>query len=160
MKYFLTLIALFSLLACSSSDDMPNNENNIDTNIAQQNDLEIQKYLTENNIEATKTSSGLYYFIRKAVEEDVEKPNANSNVEVSYAGYLTNGQQFDRNTAGITFNLQDVITGWTEGLQLFKVGERGTLFIPSHLGYGAAGNTGIPGNAVIIFDINLLAIPK
>jgi FKBP-type peptidyl-prolyl cis-trans isomerase len=80
-----------------------------------------------------------------------------ARVTVNYEGRLLNGTRFDGN-AGIQFNLDQVIKGWTEGLSTMKVGGRRQLIIPASLGYGAAGSQpNIPGNATLVFDVELLA---
>ncbi|WP_337992857.1 FKBP-type peptidyl-prolyl cis-trans isomerase [Flavivirga sp. 57AJ16] len=87
------------------------------------------------------------------------KPNATSNVTVAYKGYFTNGTVFDQSDAeGISFGLQQVISGWTEGMTYFKEEGNGKLLIPSHLAYGHSGRGSIPGGAVLIFDINLISV--
>jgi FKBP-type peptidyl-prolyl cis-trans isomerase len=61
--------------------------------------------------------------------------------------------RFDESSASeITFPLQNVIKGWTEGIPLFKEGGSGTLLIPSHLGYGSNDSNGITGGSVLVFD--------
>lgn len=117
-------------------------------------DNSISEYLTSNNIDATKSSSGLYYFISK--EGSSKKPNSTSQVRVSYKGYLLNGTEFDySDSTGVVFRLNQVIEGWTEGIPYFGEGGEGTLFIPSHLGYGSQTKSNIPKNSILIFDIVL-----
>jgi FKBP-type peptidyl-prolyl cis-trans isomerase FkpA len=72
---------------------------------------------------------------------------------------LTDGSVFDQsNSAGVSFNLTSVIQGWQEGIPYFKKGGKGKLLIPSALGYGTQGTSGISPNSVLIFDINLLDV--
>lgn len=148
------LIALFTVLtlsACSSDD------NNTPVDYSEQNDADIQAYITENNLNATKTASGLYYVVDQ--QGTGEKPNSNSDVTVSYKGYFLNGTVFDQSDAdGISFNLQQVIAGWTEGITYYNEGGSGTLLVPAHLGYGSYGYGSIPGGSVLIFDIELIAV--
>ncbi|MCX6297073.1 MAG: FKBP-type peptidyl-prolyl cis-trans isomerase, partial [Bacteroidetes bacterium] len=59
---------------------------------------------------------------------------------------------------GITFGLNEVIKGWTEGIPYFKKGGKGKLIIPADLGYGSDDYNGIPGNSVLIFDIKLIDV--
>jgi len=126
-------------------------------NYVTENDEEIQKYLTDNSLTAQKSDSGLYYIINS--EGNGTQPLSTDNVTVAYKGYLTNGEVFDEsNTDGISFNLQNVIPGWTEGITYFKEGGSGQLLIPSHLAYGNNGISIIPGGAVLIFDINLISV--
>jgi FKBP-type peptidyl-prolyl cis-trans isomerase FkpA len=117
----------------------------------------IEKYLEENNLEALKTESGVYYIIN--TQGNGPSPTKYSDVKVAYTGYYTNGKTFDQSSStGIVFNLQQVIQGWTDGIPMFKEGSGGTLLIPSKLGYGPKGNSSIPGNTVLLFDIELLEV--
>ena len=118
----------------------------------------ISNYINNNNLNAQSTSSGLHYVI---VEEGTgNHPNATDNVTVRYKGYFTDGSVFDQSdNSGVTFNLQQVIAGWREGIPKFKEGGEGILIIPSALGYGPEGNSSIPPNSVLVFDVSLLDIP-
>jgi FKBP-type peptidyl-prolyl cis-trans isomerase FkpA len=117
----------------------------------------IKKYISENGLNATKTSTGLYYVIET---QGAGLPcNAFSDVRVAYKGYLLDGTVFDESGAeGISFNLQQVIKGWTEGIPYFKEGGNGVLLIPSALGYGDETVGPIPANSVLVFDISLLEV--
>ena len=87
------------------------------------------------------------------------QPTAASNVTVAYKGYFTNGNVFDQSKAeGISFGLNQVIKGWTEGIPYFKTGGSGVLLIPSHLGYGSTNNGPIPGGSALIFDVKLISV--
>ena len=79
-------------------------------------------------------------------------------MKVAYKGYFTNCEVFDESTSGITFNLQQVIEGWTLGIPYFKEGGSGKLLLPSALAYGKKGTSGIPENSVLIFDIDLIEV--
>ena len=115
----------------------------------------IENYLNSNGLSAEKTDSGIHYIIDEEGSGDF--PCLESRVTVNYRGYLTSGQEFDSNS-GISFNLTGVIDGWKEGMTLFRKGGSGTLLIPSGLGYGPAGIPGtIPGNSVLIFDVELIS---
>lgn len=117
----------------------------------------ILDYIADNNLTATATGSGLYYVIDTQGTGDF--PTSSSDVTVAYKGYLVDGTVFDESTAaGVTFNLQGVIAGWTEGIPYFKEGGEGLLLIPSALGYGASGSGSIPGNTVIIFEVELIDV--
>ena len=124
-------------------------------------DLElIENYLKENNVNATKTESGLYYEITKNGSGD--NASAGDNVTVHYTGMLLNGEVFDSSLSRnepFSFQLGRgmVIKGWDEGITYFNKGAEGRIFIPSPLGYGAAGAGGaIPPNAILIFEIQVL----
>jgi FKBP-type peptidyl-prolyl cis-trans isomerase FkpA len=117
----------------------------------------IEDYLISKNLTASKTASGLHYIVLEEGTENT-KPSPTTKVEVQYKGYFTNGSVFDQTSgsATIRFNLNQVITGWQEGLLLMNKGQKNTLLIPSALGYGSNPPQGIPKNAVLIFDVKLV----
>lgn len=117
----------------------------------------IESYLSEKGLTATKTASGLHYIVLEPGDNGT-KPGPQTLVEVLYRGYFTNGDIFDQTTGNqtISFKLNQVITGWTEGLQLMTRGQKNTLLLPSALGYGNNPPSGIPKNAVLIFDVKLV----
>lgn len=101
-----------------------------------------------------KTASGLQYEILQ--EGQGAMPAATSQVTVNYRGSLIDGTEFDSGEA-VSFPLDRVIPGWTEGLQLMKEGAKYRFFIPADLAYGERGAGGsIPPNAALIFDVELV----
>ena len=105
--------------------------------------------------------SGLKYAIlTPGKSATVAKPG--DEVSVHYTGWLTSGKQFDssasRGPFSFTIGAGDVIQGWEEGVAGMKVGEKRKLVIPGKLGYGAAGTDGIPPNATLIFEVELLGV--
>ncbi|WP_413999686.1 FKBP-type peptidyl-prolyl cis-trans isomerase [Flavobacterium sp. W1B] len=155
MKY--TLLALVSLLFVSCLSDTNTNIETQPVDYTIQNEKEITDYIAAKNLTAVKSDTGLYYIITEP--GDGKQPTATSNVTVAYKGYFTNGSVFDQSKAeGISFGLQQVIKGWTEGITYFKEGGSGVLLVPSHLGYGSYGRPGIPGGAVLIFDVKLITV--
>ncbi|MFV8368859.1 FKBP-type peptidyl-prolyl cis-trans isomerase [Flavobacterium sp. LB2R40] len=149
-----TLLALVSLLFVSCLSD---NEASKPVDYTVQNEKEIVDYIAKNKLTATKTDSGLYYVISEAGTG--AQPTASSNVTVAYKGYFTNGNVFDESKAeGISFGLNQVIKGWTEGIPFFKEGGNGVLLIPSHLGYGSNGSGPIRGGSVLIFNVKLIKV--
>lgn len=124
---------------------------------------EGEKFLAENKKrEGIKTTeSGLQYEILELGTGP--KPADTSRVTVHYTGTLINGEKFDSSRdrgEPVTFGLNQVIRGWTEGVQLMPVGSRFKFYIPHTLGYGeqGAGGGAIPGGAALIFDVELLGI--
>ena len=121
-----------------------------------------EKFLAENakRPEVKTTPSGLQYEIIEATIG--QKPKATDKVKVHYEGTLVDGTVFDssyRRGEPITFGLNQVIKGWTEGLQLMSIGSKYKLFIPYQLGYGAQGaGASIPPYAALIFTVELLGI--
>ena len=149
-----TLLALISLLFVSCLSDK---EASKPVDYTVQNEKEIVDYIANNNLTATKTDSGLYYVVKEVGTG--AQPTASSNVTVAYKRYFTNGNIFDKSdSAGISFGLNQVIKGWTEGIPYFKEGGNGVLLIPSHLGYGSNGSGPIPGGSVLIFDVKLIKV--
>lgn len=150
MKAHVLIVLVFTFLtACNKSDD------NVD--YKEKNDNEIMAYIDKHNLDAQKSSSGLYYVIDEPGSG--QQPTATSNVTVAYKGYFLNGKTFDESNAnGISFGLQQVIKGWTEGITYFKEGGKGKLLVPSHLGYGSQGRPGIPGGSVLVFDVHLISV--
>ncbi len=124
---------------------------------ATSDDRIIKQYISDNNLNATATGSGLYYVI--STQGTGAQPNSGSTVTVKYKGYLTNGTVFDQTgNSGASFGLGNVIKGWQEGIPLFKKGGKGMLLIPSALGYGDQAQGSIPANSVLIFDIELMDV--
>jgi len=109
---------------------------------------------------ARRTKSGLAYRVLKK-GKGKEKPKAESKVEVHYTGWTTDGKMFDSSVARgqtATFPLNGVIPGWTEGLQLMRVGEKTRFWIPGKLAYGdTPSRAGAPAGT-LVFDVELIAI--
>ena len=145
--YIFSFFLALTLISC----------NNDDSPAKPQTEADIIEYVEKNNLDAIKSSSGLYYVINE--QGSGAKPNSNSNVTVRYKGYFLDGEVFDQSgSQGISFNLQQVIKGWTEGITYFNEGGEGILLVPSNLGYGSNNYNGIPGGSVLVFDIKLLKV--
>jgi len=149
MKYTFFTLALLLFISCSNDDNSKDYRT--------ENEQEILDYISDNNLNAQKSNSGLHYVINELGTG--EHPTKNSNVTVAYKGYLTNGNVFDESgEAGISFNLQQVIAGWTEGITYFKEGGSGILLIPAHLAYKDNTVGIITPGSVLVFDIALISV--
>ena len=137
MKKILSIAFVFALLvSCGKKRDLP-----------------------PANFEGTETASGLKYQVLE--EGSGAQPKASDTVTVHYEGSLTDGSVFDssyKRGKPISFALNQVIKGWTEGVQLMKVGAKYKFCIPPELGYGSRGIGPVPGNATLIFTVELIAI--
>ena len=123
-----------------------------------------REFLEENakNDSVVQTKSGLQYMVLK--EGNGAKPGPTDKVTVHYTGRLLDGTVFDSSVERgepATFALNQVIPGWTEGLQLMSEGSEYRLFIPSELAYGSkgAGDKILP-NSTLIFDVKLIKVEK
>lgn len=126
---------------------------------AEQNKTDGEKFLADNaKKEGVKTTaSGLQYKV--ITEGSGNSPKATDNVIVNYEGKLIDGKVFDSSyERGIPtqFPLNEVIKGWTEGIQLMKPGAKYEFYVPSDLAYGEQGHKNIEPNSVLIFTVELL----
>ena len=122
-----------------------------------------QKFLAENKVKegVQTTESGLQYKVLTMGEG--AKPAATDTVKVHYRGTLLDGTEFDSSYARnepISFALNRVIPGWTEGVQLMSIGSKYMFFIAPELAYGAGGGGPIPPNSTLTFEVELLDIEK
>jgi FKBP-type peptidyl-prolyl cis-trans isomerase len=108
----------------------------------------------------TRTESGLYY--RDVIVGSGAVADSGKVANVFYAGWLTNGRQFDSNRGGNLFPFRvgggTVIRGWDEGVRGMRVGSRRRLVIPPELGYGSVSQQRIPAGSVLVFDIDLVSV--
>ena len=121
-----------------------------------------EKYLAENSKKEgiVTLPSGLQYQVLK--EGNGKKPSAKDSVKCHYEGFLIDGTVFDSSVQRgepAVFGLQQVIAGWTEGLQLMQEGAKYRFFIPYRLAYGEGGaGASIPPFAALIFDVELIEV--
>jgi hypothetical protein len=161
MRYLFTITLMYTLFLCSCSSDLP-----LDVVIEQPEEVNYKKegeiFLAENKKRTgvTTTSTGLQYEILN--ETQGPKPSPTTKVQVHYHGTTPNGDVFDssvdRNKPS-EFGLNQVIKGWTEGLQLMSEGSKYRFYIPQELAYGANPNGDIIKPFMpLVFEVELLAI--
>ncbi|MBQ7191997.1 MAG: FKBP-type peptidyl-prolyl cis-trans isomerase [Paludibacteraceae bacterium] len=124
---------------------------------------EGEQFLMENKMRegVQVTESGLQYEVLK--QGKGQRPEATDKVKVHYHGTLIDGTVFDSSVdrgEPATFGLNQVIPGWTEGLQLMTVGSKYKFYIPQELGYGSRNAGSIPPFSTLIFEVELLSIEK
>ena len=129
----------------------------------QGNQVEGQKFLAENKVKegVQTTASGLQYKV--VTMGDGAKPAAEDTVKVHYRGTLLDGTEFDSSYARnepISFGLNRVIPGWTEGVQLMPIGSKFIFYIAPELAYGEGGGGPIPPNSTLVFEVELLDIEE
>ncbi|MGJ8692583.1 MAG: FKBP-type peptidyl-prolyl cis-trans isomerase [Thalassotalea sp.] len=137
-------------------------KNTNNKNLAITNTAIAKDFLDKNKAVSgvVETASGLQYQVLQQ-GEGTKQPSSHSKVKVHYHGSLLDGTVFDSSVergAPISFGLNQVIRGWTEGLQLMSVGDKFKFFIPPALGYGNSAAGKIAPGSLLIFEVELLAI--
>jgi len=113
----------------------------------------IDQYLASNNIDAIKDAGGIRFHIDKLGTTGFP-PRSNQSVKVAYKGMLMNGTVFDQN-ANATFRVDGVILGWQYLLTIWPEGTKGTVWVPSPLGYADRPVGSIPANSILVFEVEL-----
>ena len=129
--------------------------------LADSNGAAAKKFLDANGKQpgVTTTASGLQYKV--VTEGSGSSPKPTDEVKVHYRGTLLDGTEFDssyKRGEPATFPVGGVIKGWTEALEMMKPGAKWQLFIPPDLAYGPSGRPGIPPNALLKFDVELISV--
>ena len=161
LRISVTTAAALCLLGCNQAPPTTG-ENNASSNAPAAAPVTSSVPATNAVSAATKTTaSGLKYQILKQGNGTVS-PKATDTVKVHYHGTLLDGTVFDSSVERgepVSFPLNGVIAGWTEGVQLMKVGDKFRFEIPPDLAYGAEGHPPvIPPNSTLVFEVELLAI--
>ncbi len=117
-------------------------------------DDKIAAYVKKNNLEMTRSESGLYYTIQSEGEGDPIK--ANAVISAIYKGKLLNGKVFDEQKEPTELTLKNLVHGWREIAYYLKPGGKATIICPPQLGYGQQAIGEIPEDAVLIFDIEIV----
>lgn len=144
LKFLLALFLGLTLAACNKDTDSHTDEE------------KILDFLAENNLEADRHESGLYYNIEQSGSN--ERPTIADSVTVRYKGSLLNGQVFDQTPGDttVTFALNRLVLSWQIGIPLIGKGGEITLYSPSNLGYGSQSVGSIPAGSVLVFEIDLV----
>jgi FKBP-type peptidyl-prolyl cis-trans isomerase len=124
------------------------------------NKAEAEAFLADveaKNPNVKKTDTGLLYEIIDEGDMNTKAVNDADQVMVNYKGTLANGNVFDQNDS-ISFALNRVIPGWSEGMKLVGKGGHIILWVPSELGYGERGQGQIPANSALKFEVDLLDV--
>jgi FKBP-type peptidyl-prolyl cis-trans isomerase FklB len=133
---------------------------------AAHNKTAAQEFLATNGKKTgvKTTASGLEYKVEKAGDPKAPAITAEDEVTVNYRGKLLDGSEFDSSESHgkpLDIPVGGVIKGWQEALVLMKPGAKWTLYVPPDLAYGANPRPGIPGNSLLVFDIEVLSVkPK
>ena len=163
LRFSMVAAASLSLLGCAKATP-PTGDNNASANAASTNTATTNApsvaAAPATTGDMTTTASGLKYLVLKHGTGTVS-PKATDTVKVHYVGRLLDGKVFDSSIARgqpISFPLNGVIAGWTEGVQLMKVGDKFRFVIPPNLAYGANSPPPIPPNSTLVFEVELLGI--
>lgn len=157
MKKYLILLLLTSVVglsSCIKEQGDPFEEAKVQ--LAKDEEI-IKKFITDNNIQALRHESGVYYQIIKPGTGNITY-TGNTRVTVNYVGKFLSGTGFDQSAAPVSFNLGGVIVGWQIGVPLIQKGGKIRLIIPSGYAYGVNARQGIPANSILDFDIELIDV--
>src|SRR6187402_3542594 len=162
-RIFVILCSVILLSSCSkNNDDMCSYDACAVAAPASEVTL-LEAYLATASITtATKHCSGMYYTIDAAGTGATA--TICSTVSVKYKGQLTTGTVFDQSTTPVSFQLAGLIEAWKKGIPLIKAGGKIRLYCPPSIAYGSqvvrdgAGNTVIPANSILIFEVELTSV--
>jgi FKBP-type peptidyl-prolyl cis-trans isomerase FkpA len=154
MRNFILVISLLSVAFLTGCSKEKSCDTVIDSAPASEV-VALEQFIVNNKIDAQRDSRGFYYKIQTTGTGD--HPTTCSKVNVNYKGTLTNGTVFDQ-ANDVEFNLRGLIKGWRAGIPLIAQGGKITLYLPPSMGYGTEGTGGIPGNAILIFSIDLVKV--
>jgi FKBP-type peptidyl-prolyl cis-trans isomerase FkpA len=117
----------------------------------------LKSFALSNNIDAVADASGLYYQI---IDTGAPGPNpiGKNKITVNYVGKFLSGIKFDSTTSPVVFELDSLIKGWQYGLPKIRPGGHIKLLVPSALGFGCYGNSYIPPNTPLYFDVSLISV--
>lgn len=150
----LNLLLLLSLISLSACFNLTSKE---EERFEEQQAI-IEKYVSDKGLTASKDPSGVFYINTLEGTGKTIRFDSTDLVTFNYRGYLIDGTEFDKSDAGkpITVPLRSLIPGFQVGLAKMKKGGKATFIIPSDLAYGSNPPQGIPSNAIVIFDVELV----
>lgn len=150
----LNLLLLLSLISLSACFNLTSKEEER----FEEQQATIEKYVSEKGLSAQKDPSGVFYINTLEGTGKAMRFDSTDLVTFNYRGYLINGTEFDKSDPGkpITVALRSLIPGFQVGLLKMKKGGKATFIIPSDLAYGSNPPQGIPSNAIVIFDVELV----
>lgn len=119
-------------------------------------DDKIAAYIRKNNLDMTKSDSGLYYKIHEEGEGEPIKGTA--IISAVYKGKLLNGKVFDEQKEPMELTLKNLVHGWREIAFYLKPGGKATIILPPQLGYGQQQTGEIPENSILIFDLEIVDV--
>ncbi len=157
MKKLLILFMAVLSLSCGSCSKEDTTCDPPQQDVPESETTQLSEFLASRNITAEYDARGFYYIIEAQGTDD--RPDPCSQVRVNYKGTLTNGAKFDEQE-NIAFQLGGLITGWRMGIPLIGVGGKITLYLPPSLAYGSQASGSIPGNSILVFNIDLLEVSK
>ncbi len=143
MRKLIQFLLFLLLTSCSTYSDQE----------IQDFDSKISSHIKKNKLKLMKSSSGLYYHLKKNGEGKFILYT--DSVSITYSGYLLNGNRFDFQKALVTFAVQDLITGWKEVLLMCKKGNEVQMILPPSIAYGDHKLYNIPQNSILKFDMKV-----
>jgi len=135
---------------------------NDDEQKAVENQQQIEKYLADSSITATRDSSGLYYVIKKANPTGA-KPKAEESIRLNFNGYTLDGRKVissentDKIPLVLPYNMGFLLRGMERGINLMRIGESATFYMPFYLAFGSYASDGIPAYSVIKMNMELVS---
>ncbi|MBH0619189.1 FKBP-type peptidyl-prolyl cis-trans isomerase, partial [Salmonella enterica] len=162
LAYRLGMVALLALAGSTGLSSCHKDDTTVAPDYTATDDALIKSYLATNNITtAQKQASGLY-FVPVTTNANAAKATSGTNVSFLYTGTLLNGTTFATSgqdktkAASFVLGNSNVIAGLQEGISLMHLGDKATLLIPSALAFGPGGNTNVPANSVVRFDVEIV----
>lgn len=143
MRKLIQFLLFLLLTSCSTYSDQE----------IQDFDFKISSHIKRNKLKFIKSSSGLYYHLKKNGEGKFIRYT--DSVSITYSGFLLNGKRFDNQKNPITFAVRDLIAGWKEVLLLCRKGSEVKMILPPTIAYGDNSLDDIPQNSILKFEMKV-----